>query len=173
MLFKSETDEDGEIYYIHEYHPYHGGFNPSFDATSGRILELKEMKESAVKLFASEVEDIVNEEIVLCVVPSHDSMKLESGIRNLAKLLVNNNRVDGTSCLVINTTIPKLANGGLRTVKTHLDSVSVKNECLFKDKEVLILDDVTTSGTSLEACIKLIKDAGALKVCGLAIGKTI
>jgi predicted amidophosphoribosyltransferase len=39
-------------------------------------------------------------------------------------------------------------------------------------REVLLLDDVTTSGSSLEACKRLLLDAGAAAVKCAALGRT-
>ncbi len=37
--------------------------------------------------------------------------------------------------------------------------------------EVLLVDDVTTTGSTLSACARALKDAGAVSVWGLALAK--
>ncbi|NLP42531.1 MAG: ComF family protein [Veillonellaceae bacterium] len=44
---------------------------------------------------------------------------------------------------------------------THPDGVAGKN--------ILLVDDIITSGTTMNECAKVLKKAGALRVCGLAL----
>ena len=48
----------------------------------------------------------------------------------------------------------------------------VRNSEIIKDKEVWLLDDVVTMGSSFSACEALLIQAGAKRVRWLAIGKT-
>jgi len=43
----------------------------------------------------------------------------------------------------------------------------------LKDKQVLVIDDVSTSGTTLDACAAALKAAGATSVWGLALAREI
>lgn len=43
---------------------------------------------------------------------------------------------------------------------------------LIKGKNVLLLDDVRTTGNSLSACKQVLEEAGALTVQCLALGQT-
>jgi predicted amidophosphoribosyltransferase len=92
-----------------------------------------------------------------------------SGVRDVAEALAANNRVDATGCLVRHTTIPKLAMGGGGSIQVHLDSLRVEHPELIAGRAVLLLDCVTASGTSLQACQKLLMDAGAKVVQMLAL----
>lgn len=47
------------------------------------------------------------------------------------------------------------------------------NEKFVRGKSVLIVDDVTTSGATMEACASALNDAGARKVYGLTLARTI
>ena len=102
--------------------------------------------------------------------------KVDTGLKRLVRRLVANNdadRVDATSCLVRARHFDKLAHGGDRSIDVHLKSIVVVHEELIEDEEVLVLDDVTTSGNSLEACKQLLLQAGARRVQKLALGKTV
>jgi ComF family protein len=54
----------------------------------------------------------------------------------------------------------------LRNVK---DAFLVTDSNLVKDKSILILDDILTTGTTLDECCKALKDAGARKVIAAVI----
>ena len=43
----------------------------------------------------------------------------------------------------------------------------------LKNKQVLVIDDVSTSGTTLDACAAALKAAGATSVWGLALAREI
>ena len=43
----------------------------------------------------------------------------------------------------------------------------------FRDKQVLLIDDVSTSGATLDACAKALKGAGAASVWGLTLAREI
>jgi predicted amidophosphoribosyltransferase len=43
----------------------------------------------------------------------------------------------------------------------------------FGDKEVLLVDDVCTSGATLDACAEALKESGAASVWGLTLAREI
>lgn len=67
--------------------------------------------------------------------------------------------------------VPKQATGGVRSVSIHLNSIKVTKD--LTDKIVCILDDVWTTGCTLNACIELVKQGGAKQAYTLAIAKTV
>ena len=79
---------------------------------------------------------------------------------------------DATRALRRTKVVKKAAWGGPRSIDEHLNSISVKKE-LVKDKRIIVLDDVTTTGNSLQACQKLLHSAGATKVQKVVIAKTV
>lgn len=80
--------------------------------------------------------------------------------------------MDGSGCLVRTQKHEKLAHGGDRSKDSHIKSMEIRNASLIKGKNVLLLDDVTTSGNSLEAGCELLLKAGEQSVRRAAIGKT-
>ena len=46
------------------------------------------------------------------------------------------------------------------------------NRSFFKDKYIILFDDVITSGHSMETFKSLLQNAGAIVLCGISIGKT-
>jgi predicted amidophosphoribosyltransferase len=166
------------IFYLGKYHPYRekdtGNKNPYFDNWSGYILDLKQKKESAIQLFFKELNPMIESGIAIAVVPSHDpDSTLQSGIYKLAQELANNNRIDATHCLKRHTKIRKLSHGGDRNIGIHLQSIRVENNYLIQKQAVCLLDDISTTGNSLEACRQLLLQAGAKMVKCIALGKTV
>lgn len=148
--------------------------NPNFDDFSSAILNLKNEEEYAITYFFNRLDGVLGDTFVVCYVPSHDPEKTHSGIRTLAQRIANAkpNVVDGTACLVRTQKIPKLASGGNRSTAVHLNSLKVVNPELIRGKDVLLLDDVTTTHGSLLACKQLLMQAGAKTVQCVALGQT-
>ncbi|MFH1401511.1 MAG: ComF family protein [Parcubacteria group bacterium] len=48
---------------------------------------------------------------------------------------------------------------------------SVKNAGKIRDKKILLVDDVYTTGTTMEECAKILKCAGAKEVWGVAVAR--
>jgi len=162
-----------------EYHPWglhkeRGGDGSNYPRHSGKILDLKEDKEPALVYFR----DILREAIkamyfAVCVVPSHDPAKGPGGMAHLGQRVASAiGSIDGTSFLVRTKKIEKLAHGGSRAVKVHLDSIEVRCPHDLKGKRLLLLDDVMTSGNSLVACRQLLLEAGAEPVICVAMSQT-
>lgn len=170
-------------YYLGEYHSYRlpnsNEINPEFhNHKCGLILDLKTLDykgEQAVEHFLKEINSRVTipNDFTIVIVPSSDKDNTETGVKELAQRLAKNGRIDGTSCLVRHTSIPKSSKGGPRNIGVHLNSIKVVNEQLIKGKRILLIDDVTTSGSSLNACEMLLKQAGAVQVEKLALAKTM
>lgn len=165
--------------YLGTYHPYRvwGADgdkvkNPLFDAYSGLMLDVKENDAAAIEQIRRRLDAILAENIAVACVPSHDPAKLESGIRNLSRRIAATNRIDATGCLVRTKKIAKLADGGDRSVEVHLGSIQVANPQVIHGREVLLLDDITTSGNSLIACQQLLMQAGAGAVQRMALALT-
>ena len=179
MLFKNGLQYNPKsCYCLTKYHPYRimGEINPAFrDSGSGLILDLKEDKPQAIDYFYKKLNDFLPEEaFTICRVPSSDPEKMESGITTIARrLAAKHGRIDGTLCLVRVKKISKLAHGGLRGENVHLESILIVNKELIEGKNIILLDDVLTTGNSLKACKKILFEAGARKVQAVAIARTI
>jgi hypothetical protein len=176
MIFVNpENNKPQILLYLAGYQPYriHGERNPNFDDRGRQILDLKDEKENAISALYNEIDRMLAHDFAIAVVPSHDPSKTTSGIRTLAIRLATNGRVDATTCLVRHTYIGKLAHGGNRDINVHLDSIIVRDSHLIRNREVLLLDDVSTSGNSLDACAQLLLNAGATVVQKFAITRTV
>lgn len=107
------------------------------------------------------------------VVPSHTEGKWSEPLQKMAKKLCQElNMTDCSQALERIKEHEKLAMGGDRSFESHISTMKVNPEYDIKGKKVIVLDDVTTSGNSLLASAKILKDAGADHVSAIAIGKT-
>lgn len=167
-IYYPEYDSDGENIYD----------NPFFNEYSARILDLKEKDSEAIRFFTRELNNILDDEdITLAIVPSSRSTDSSSGICDLARHLIRlkNQFVDGTLCVkrvrVINRSSPtrSLSN---RTIEKHLQTLEIKNLELVRDRNVILLDDVITTGNSINACKQLLLEAGSREVKSIVLGKT-
>ena len=98
MIFvNKEWDAIDDIIVYSNYHKYWQNKelrikNPYFDVFSGRILDLKEGKQSAVKYFYNLINEEICKDVTICVVPSSDADKKESGIGMLGEMLAADGR---------------------------------------------------------------------------------
>lgn len=166
------------IVHLGDYHKYwiaENVVNPQFDRYSSSILALKRGEEYALEKFKRMVDSVIAaKNIVICYVPSCDKEKLNSGVKQLAaRVSKNPYRTDGTSCIIRHTTIPKLAKGGARSKSVHMESLKIVNQHIIEGKQVLLIDDVTTTNNSLLACKELLLENGAASVYCLALGQTV
>lgn len=177
-LNEFEEHGDDEISAFGKYKPYWvhkaaGGDWTNYDTYSGKLLDLKEKKNSGINYFFNRVEPLIRKEVALVTVPSHDPQKDINGIRELAqRICIDDPRTDATEVLVRQKPVVKLAHGGNRSADNHLKSIIVKSPQLIRGKLVLLLDDVVSTGNSLRACKKLLLAAGARAVHCAALGKT-
>lgn len=180
MIFLDDSlNRQGEVVSLGTYHPYWldkwaREKNPAFDQRSARILDLKEAKEAAADFFFNELDPILGTGFALCVVPSHDPENQATGISMLARRLAraSKGRTDAVECLRRVQKIEKLARGGDRDERVHMETIRVFRRRLIEGRQVLLLDDVTTTGNSLLACRQLLLESGATEVQPVALGKT-
>lgn len=76
---------------------------------------------------------------------------------------------DGSGIIVRKYTLKK----NTRNISKQYDSLAISDKEKIKGRDVLVFDDVITSGSSIRAGIKLIKTANPKKVQGLAIAHKI
>lgn len=161
-------DRSNRIFYIDHYHPDKRYEDPF----SKNILRVKDLDKDAIAYFMQKITLLEQKELVLCYVPSSDREKKMTGIRKIAQLLLRFPESDGTACLVRTETREKSSLGGERKEDTHLCTLVVENEKKIIGKHILLMDDVTTTGSAMRACEQLLYKHGAFHVTKLALGKT-
>ena len=161
-------DDLPDLFYLGFYCPKD---DENFNEYSHSILELKDKEERAINSFLQKFRDVLsNEDIAIVTVPPHTSTNPSSGIRELAIQLIQ--------------LYPKFTNLVFclerfkdsvrdRNIENHLKSIRVSNQSLIKDKKVILIDDVLTTGSSIVACSKLLVDSGVKSIKVIVLGKTI
>jgi predicted amidophosphoribosyltransferase len=185
MIFiDPKYDTNYYLVYFGIYYPVH---HPKFDSFSRTILNIKyrhatdpastewkqESKQRAIKYFYERLNPLIASDVVITVVPSHKHYTELSGVQELAKKLIENNRINGINCLIRFKDIQKQAHGGVRSIEQHLQTIKVQQPDLISGKEVLLMDDVVTTGCSLRACKQLLMEKGALRVKCVSLAKTV
>ena len=179
MVFtRQELNDTGDIVVYSNYHKYwldreRKIKNPLFDVFSGRILDLKDGKETAIQYFYDILDREICEDVSICVVPSSNIDNIDTGISKLGERLAKNGRTDRVHYLTRQKSIKKLATGGLRSKDVHFDSIGTQEGVFISGEVILLIDDVTTTGNSLYACKDILLRNGAEKVEMFALGKAI
>ncbi len=57
--------------------------------------------------------------------------------------------------------------------RSNVAGAFICNDRRLQDKQILLIDDVSTSGATLDACALALKEAGALSVWGLVLAKEV
>jgi len=170
----NKADMD-QIIKLGRYHKY-GYQNPMFDDFSRKILNIKHDNptDDVIIYYTEQLLNIISdtEKYVICVMPKHTIGTAPSGIRTIAKRLCNPPIIDGTDVIFRSKETEKKAYGGNRDINLEIESLSVTNDYIIKDQQVLLLDDVSTSGSSLRAGKHILVNAGAKLVAMYALGKT-
>ncbi|PKP60723.1 MAG: hypothetical protein CVT88_02210 [Candidatus Altiarchaeales archaeon HGW-Altiarchaeales-1] len=177
-----------KIVYVGKYYPKHGKPFQDMDEFSNKILDIKKDETSlsntnekyyykeSIKYFTNKLSGILSDtsEYVICVMPSHWKGTNQSGIRTIVRqiCLKRNNITDGTDILSRKYTVSKKHLGGERNQDEEIKSLTVADEGIIRNRQILLVDDVTTTGTSLNAGMFVLKQYGCELVALLALGKT-
>jgi ComF family protein len=115
---------------------------------------------------------------VLVPVPLHQKRLKERGYNQSALLAKELSELTGLpvneTCLVRNVyNVPQAKTGNVEERRQNVIGIfSVVNDDLL-EKKVLLIDDVTTSGATLNACASRLKKIGTTSVWGLTLAREI
>ena len=99
-------------------------------------------------------------EITLCRIPSATKDKI-SGCDDLIERLSSKSTLltDGSKCLQRIESITPAHKGGRRNIDQHIKSTKLINSHLIENKNILLIDDIKTSGKSIDAFTQILINA--------------
>ena len=161
--------------YLFDYTPYFsGGAN---DGMSRTLLSFKRNHASAFEFMKQvlgnyfDLSNFDKSKTVICCVPSHD-VTLFSPIQRLCSYVAENcGFLDGTHLIRKLFATTSFCRSGFRDAVTLRDSLEIDG--IIKGLDVILLDDVATTGTSFKVVATLLMQAGANSVQCFALGKTV
>lgn len=150
------------------------------DPLSKDILRLKDQynstsdKQEVIKKYTNVMRNLLHTDntFVICVMPNSCRGFNSSGLRDIARNLSLPPIIDGTGVLERIQELPAKHLGGLRDYQKEIESLRVNAPNIIRNRIVLLLDDVTTTGTSLRAGRDTLLKADAADVVCFALGKT-
>ncbi len=177
-----------DIIALYDYYPWHNNKNPEINFVTFKMLNLKKKgdgKEAyarghSVDFFTTALKKSIlplvqasGSDNVVCIVPSHEKDILSSGLLEMLNKLIKEFGFTNTNNLLRRTkTVESAHGGGDRSKQHHLDSIEAIYTDQFINKTVFLFDDVTSTGHSLNACKKILLNAGATEVIMIALGQT-
>ena len=130
------------------------------------------MDARAIRMFSEELDLWLGRGFSICVVLSSNPSVKNNGISYVGRMLAVNGRKDRVGFLIRQFRVNKLADGGNRRKEVHYRSIRVSDEMSVRGEDILLLDDITTSGNSLRARKDILFANGARSVEMLALGRT-
>jgi hypothetical protein len=187
------VNENGQIVnigYLSTYHKYWSNYrarivNPKFyDGYSWRILDLKEesqtkqsARDQAIDYFIGQIPLILPSatEFYFCGAPSSKAGTF-NGIFYLIEEFCRRgsmpNAFKANNLIIRQYTIQSAHLGGPRNIQIQKNSMALNDSIDIRGREIVVIDDVVTTGSTLIACQELLLQGGAAKVDLLALGKT-
>ena len=161
------------FFYLNNYFPNRDWQNHRDSEFSGRIIGLKGNQIEDLQWYADKLSSVLSGNFVAVAVPSSQKGK-KSPMSDLVDLLSAKHHItNASSCLRRVKSIKKLARGNNRDVSVHLGSISIESPELLDGKNILLLDDIISTGNSLRACEQIIrKYSNPSTILKFALGKT-
>ena len=178
MALKKTIDS---ILYLHNYFPVR---SERHNGISSRIIDFKRGEVTAVRQFSTEMQEALEEygksntysikDTVLCIVPSHKDGFYSYGLTKMADNLISHfGMIDGTSIIKRITLHEQNSTGGDRSIQKQLETLCIDDHVgILAGKNVMVLDDIVTTGNTIEAVRRLLREKQVNSVLAITIGKT-
>ena len=147
------------------------------------LLKIKNRDKDAIRKYALQAQDILNHRVyqkylkdsIICTVPSSTKGNTNTGITQFAKFLLKDSTfIDGVHLLVRSESLPKNSKSDHRASREdHLRTILIERESVIRNKTIFLIDDIRTTGISLESCKSLLENKGAAEVITMSLGKTV
>lgn len=179
FIEKNREIKDGDVIYFCEYIP-DGKVNYISDSRSkDLVLAFKKGDMQIIEGIYDAIHEFIGFNFSIAVVPpSRAIMNGKTACHSFANIIISklgmSNRIlDATSCLHRHIDVKPLHNGANRFDEKRADSIKVKNVEFIIGKDVLLIDDIYTTGETMRSCVRKLKEAGARSVVCFAVGRTI
>ena len=107
-------------------------------------------------------------QLFLCCLSFHLRTKKKNKIKNLSSILVvlNQRKFVCPSSLLYKTkdTIPQSVLDKDKRIENIKGAYYIKNEQILKNKKVLLIDDIFTTGSTVNECSKILKQVGVKEI---------
>ena len=124
--------------------------------------------ESVTKIFGQ----VFNKDFTITCVPSSTVGKISALPQVIKRLPQGYNIIDATSCLERVQSIQSAHRGGARSYHLHKMTIQLRNKALIEGKDVLLFDDIVTTGNSMLACCDILRQANPKSIVCFCLGRT-
>lgn len=135
---------------------------------------VKHIGETFAFLIDEKLQDIEGDIDIIIPVPISESRRKLRGFNQseiLCKEIMESGKVN-VSILTRPTDTPHQTGLGRKNRLANLkDAFKVTDKKMIKNKTILLIDDIYTTGSTLNECARTLKDAGASKVIGLTLAR--
>lgn len=157
LIYSEETFQGLGVY-----QPYKSGNNDKFDDFSKKILDFKRKHLSVITYFHDRLvtEIIPPGNYAICIAPSSSMTPVVNGkythqsavallCERLCKTL---NAINASSSLIRTEDKVKSHLGGSKNIEDHLKTLKLSSDEFIKGRDVILLDDVLTTGHTIKSC---------------------
>ncbi len=171
---------DSGILYLYDYYPSRYA---EHNGVSENILKFKDNDDYAVAFLCTDIKGAIDvyfkkrrealSDAIVCIVPSHEKDIYSDALKFLASSVCDEFGCKNAWNLILRTkTHEKLSGGGDRSVKGLLDTMALYAGYNLTDKMVVVFDDITTTGNTMEAVKRLLKEKGVKDIYAITLGRT-
>ncbi|HNY36091.1 MAG TPA: ComF family protein [Candidatus Pacearchaeota archaeon] len=119
----------------------------------------------------------IDNSFVIIPVPMHIKKKRKRGFNQseeIAKLISESTRIKlSTSLIKTKETKPQMELNKSQRIENIKNCFAITNKKEIENKTILLLDDVYTTGTTMNECAKVLKENGVKEVWGLSVAREI
>ena len=137
-----------------------------------------ELGEILAKMMAKALKDNIagiGKDIILTAVPLHFLRRAQRGYNQseiLTELVGKNLGLKKLQLLKkIRRTKPQVKKSGKKRKENLKNCFKISKNIDIRGRTIILADDVTTTGTTLNECAKVLREAGAKRVWGLVVAK--
>ena len=142
-----------------------------------QIAKAMEQKRNVIAWFGNIIGGLftTTKELIFIAVPSSKKNNPEHGPTMLANQVASNSThfFCRNRCLIRTASRTAAHDGGDRSEAVQRETLAVGHEELLQDKTIVLIDDIITTGNSMDAAKTLLLEAGAQRIICLTIGKTV